>query len=130
MNRRELPNPPQNRLLASLSQIDYARLHSLLDPVQLPYRDLLYQASKPIQFVYFLETGVASLVNTMRNGEASEIGTIGNEGIVGVPIVLGDTEAPNSIYMQVPGAGLKLRSGLLSLAIEQSSTLKTALLHY
>jgi CRP-like cAMP-binding protein len=66
----------------------------------------------------------------MHNGQASEVGTIGNEGFVGVPILLGDKRAPNSIYIQVPGTGLKMKAGLLTGAVEQSPTLKTALLHY
>ena len=105
-----LPCRPQNRLLGSLSQGDYGRLQPHLDPVELAYREVLYQANKPIQAVYFVERGVASLVHTMQNGQASEVGTIGNEGIVGVPVVLGDKQEPNSVYMQVPGSGLKIKS--------------------
>jgi len=121
---------PQNRLLASLPRADYVRLQPHLEPVQLTYKRLLYQANRPIQFVYFFETGVGSLVNTMRNGEASEVGTIGSEGIVGIPIVLGDTRAPNSVYVQVPGIGLRMKADRFSEVIEQSTTLRTCLLHY
>ena len=81
---------PQNRLLTLLSRMDYERLQPHLQPVQLRYKQVLYKANKPIEFVYFLQTGVGSLVSTMHNGAASEVGTIGNEGIVGLPIVLGD----------------------------------------
>ena len=103
MAPRIAQNPPQNRLLASLSNADYARLRPNLEPVCLEYKRSLYEVNKPIEFVYFLETGVSSLVNTMANGDASEVGTIGNEGIVGLPILLGDQQAPTSVYMQVPG---------------------------
>jgi CRP-like cAMP-binding protein len=85
---------PQNRLLASLPPEDYERLRVHLEPTRLTYRRLLYQANKPIGFVYFVESGVASLVSTMKNGDASEVGTIGNEGIVGLPVVFGDKQAP------------------------------------
>jgi CRP-like cAMP-binding protein len=91
----------QNRLLASLANANYERLRSRLEPVCLEFKRPLYEANKPIDFVYFIETGVASLVNTMRNGDAAEVGTIGNEGIVGLPIVFGDKQAPASVYMQV-----------------------------
>ena len=126
---------PKNRLLASLSEPDYEQLQADLEPIELNYRQVLYQANQPIPFVYFLETGVASLVHTMWNhtmwnGVASEVGTIGNEGFVGVPVLLGDKQAPNNIYMQVPGFGLRMKSGVLSCAIEKSPTLKNALLHY
>ena len=66
----------------------------------------------------------------MKNGAASEVGTIGNEGIVGLPVVLGDKRAPTSVYVQVPGVGLRMRSGLFWEAMEQSPTIRRLLLHY
>jgi CRP-like cAMP-binding protein len=126
----DVSNRPQNRLLASLSQADYDLLQPHLEPVQLTYRRSLYQANRPIPFVYFFETGVGSLVNTMRNGAASEVGTIGNEGIAGLPVVLGDKRAPTSVYVQVPGVGLRMQSGLFWGAMEQSPTIRILLLHY
>jgi CRP-like cAMP-binding protein len=126
----DVPDRPHNRLLASLPLAEYDRLRQYLEPVELTYRRSLYQANRPIQFVYFFETGVGSLVNTMRNGAASEIGTIGNEGIVGLPIVLGDKRAPTSVYVQVPGIGLRMKSGTFRQAMEDSTTLREILLHY
>lgn len=130
MKTRAHFDPPRNRLLASLSQSDFERVQSLLEPVKLKYRQRLYDADKQIPSVYFLETGVASLVHSMRNGQASEVGTIGNEGFVGVPVLLGDKRAPNCVYIQVPGIGLKMDAGALTEALEQSPSLKISLLHY
>jgi hypothetical protein len=61
-----------------LSAKDYARLRPHLHHIELDYRQSLYRANKPIESVYFIETGVGSLVNTMANGQAAEVGTIGN----------------------------------------------------
>ena len=128
------PNDPanqhQNRLLALLSEPDYQRLHTHLEPVELSYKRQLYQANKPIEYVYFIETGVGSLVNTMKNGDASEVGTIGNEGIVGLPVIFGDKQAPTSVYIQVPGTGLRMTASLFLEALEQSSALRLTMLHY
>src|SRR4051812_24125126 len=101
------------RLLRSLCQADYEQVQNDLEPVQFPYRDILYRPNKPIEFAYFLEAGVASLVHTMRNGDASEVGTIGNEGLVGLSIVFGDKQAPNSVCIQVPGCGYRLKAEAL-----------------
>ena len=101
---RKAADPPANRLLGLLPPKDYARLRLHLRRIPLEYRQSLYRAHQPIGFVYFIETGVGSLVNTMANGQASEVGTIGNEGVVGLPLVLGDDRAPTSVYIQVPGA--------------------------
>jgi CRP-like cAMP-binding protein len=66
----------------------------------------------------------------MANGEAAEVGTIGNEGMVGLPLVLDDDRAPTSVYVQVPGAGLRMRATLLKKELAQSATLRTAMHRY
>ena len=86
---RKASDPHANRLLGLLPPRDYQRLRPHLQRIPLGYRQSLYRANKPIEFVYFIETGVGSLVNTMRNGEAAEVGTIGNEGVVGLPARVG-----------------------------------------
>jgi CRP-like cAMP-binding protein len=130
MATNNAPTATQNRLFASLSHADQERLLPHLEPVELKYEESLYEANRPIEFVYFITTGVGSLVNTMRNGDAAEVGTIGNEGIVGLPILLGDKQAPTSVYMQVPGAGLKMAASAFWQESLQSDSLQTAMLHY
>lgn len=119
-----------NRLVAQFSDADYELLRPHLKPVPLDARAVLCAPHQPIEFVYFLESGVASLVNTMKNGDAAEVGTIGNEGIVGLPVVFGDTTAPNGVYMQVPGAGLRMPTPIFGEQLNLSTSLRTAFLHY
>ena len=119
-----------NRLLGLLPRRDYQRLLPHLQPVSLEYRQSLYEANKPIGFVYFIETGVGSLVNTMANGQAAEVGTIGNEGMVGLPLVLGDNRAPTSVYIQVPGAGLRMKASVFKRELAQSASMRVAMLRY
>jgi CRP-like cAMP-binding protein len=94
--------PAANRLLGLLPPRDYARLRPHLHPVPLEYRQSLYRANKPIEFVYFIETGVGSLVNTMANGQAAEVGTIGNEGVVGCPLCSATTGRPPAFTSRFP----------------------------
>lgn len=119
-----------NRLLDLLPPRDYQRLRPHLQAVTLDYRQSLYEANKPIGFVYFIETGVGSLVNTMANGQAAEVGTIGSEGMVGLPLVFGDNQAPTSVYIQVPGAGLRMRATLFKRELAQSASMQNTLLRY
>ncbi len=119
-----------NRLLNGLSIADYELLAPHLKAEPLDYRAVLIAAYQPIEFVYFLDSGVASLVNTMINGDAAEVGTIGNEGIVGLPIVFGDTTAPNSVYMQVPGSGARMSAVVFGQQLKLSHSLLDAFLHY
>jgi CRP-like cAMP-binding protein len=129
-DNKPMPARPHNRLLALCSDADYALLQPHLKPVQLAYKQVLYTPLMPIDYVYFLESGVASLVKTMKNGDAAEVGTIGNEGIIGLPVVFGDTLAPSGIYMQVPGAGLRMPAHIFAQLLERSTTLRTALQRY
>src|SRR6478735_5658403 len=119
-----------NRLLGLLSRKDYQRLRPHLRHVPLAYRQSLYRARRPLGFVYFIETGVGSLVNTMANGEAAEVGTIGNEGVVGLPLLLGDNRAPTSVYVQVPGAGLRMPAAQFSRELARSASMRAVMLHY
>jgi CRP-like cAMP-binding protein len=120
----------QNRLLEMMASDDLERLRPHLHEVTLDYKKPLYEAGEPIRDVYFPITGVASLVKTMVDGFAAEVGTIGNEGVVGIPVILGDTVAPTSVWMQVPGSGLKLRVNILKDLLERSSSLRSLMLHY
>lgn len=121
---------PLNRILASLSNLDFARLRPHLEIVDLAYKQPLYDADVPIAFVYFLDTGVASLVNVMRNGDAAEVGTIGNEGIVGLPVMFGDHVAPTSVYMQVRGRGHRIPAAIFWKEMERSQSLRLMALRY
>jgi CRP-like cAMP-binding protein len=127
---RKAADPRANRLLGLLSPRDYKRLRPHLQCVALDYRRSLYRAHRPVEFVYFIETGVGSLVNTMANGEAAEVGTIGNEGMVGLPLLFGDDRAPTSVYVQVPGAGLRMKATLFKKELARSASMRTVMLLY
>ena len=120
----------QNRLLEMMPAADLERLRPHLHEVTFDYRMPLYEAGAPFEQVYFPVSGVASLVKLMTDGSAAEVGTIGNEGVVGVPVLLGDTVAPTSVYIQVPGAGLRIKAAILKDLLAQSSASRTLMLHY
>ncbi len=120
----------RNRLLQLLDPADFDRLRLHLEPVLFEYRQSLYEANQDITFAYFPIEGVASLVSTMESGSAAEIGTIGNEGIVGLPIILCDHRTPTSAYIQVPGTGLRLPADFLRKELEVNNRMRTVMLHY
>jgi CRP-like cAMP-binding protein len=119
-----------NRLLSLLSDEDYERLRPHLSLVVLEYRKSLYEASRPIEHVYFPVDGVGSLVITLADGSSVEVGTIGSEGMVGLPICLGDRDAPSSVYVQVPGTALKIDARHFRGELERSPALKLIMLRY
>jgi CRP-like cAMP-binding protein len=80
----------QNRLLGAMSQTDMDRFFSDLHPVPLTLFQDIYRIGAPLQHVYFVEQGVASILTQMTNGESIEAGMIGPEGMVGLPALFGN----------------------------------------
>ena len=119
-----------NRLLSLLSDSDYERLRPHLSQVVFDYKKSLYEASRRIEHVYFPIDGVASLVLTTADGASAEVGTIGNEGMVGLPICLGDDHAPSSVYVQVPGTALSIDARFFRGELAASRTLNLIMLRY
>src|SRR5258708_6071362 len=125
-----MPQRRTNRLLSLLSDVDYEHLRPHLALIALDYTNILYEAARPIERVYFPIDGVASLVITTSDGASAEVGTIGSEGLVGLPICLGDRHAPSSVYVQVPGTALTMDARLFRGELDRSPALKLIMLRY
>ena len=122
--------PYANRLLGLLSSRDYERLRPHLQRIPLERGQSLHRAREPMEFIHFLETGVCALMNTMANGVAAKVAMIGNEGMVGLPILLGESRASHSVYVLVPGAGLRMKSRLFKKELARSASMRAVMLRY
>jgi CRP-like cAMP-binding protein len=102
-NRAGLPR--ENRILDALPSKEYKRLLPVLSPVSLEMKRRLLEPGTAIDTIYFPRSAVVSLLTTMDGGSAVEVATIGNEGIVGVPVFLGAQAmgARDFYQVQVPG---------------------------
>jgi CRP-like cAMP-binding protein len=100
----------ENRLLTALPRAEFSRLRPHLEKVSLPLKDILYEANGPIPHVFFPLNGVISLVLIMDGGFSLEVGTIGNEGMVGTPVFLGAESSPTRAISQVAGEALRLET--------------------
>jgi CRP-like cAMP-binding protein len=122
--------PSANRLLAALPQAEYAHFLSHLERVSLAYRQSLCDANTPIPYVWFIERGVASMVQATQDGTMIEICVIGNEGIVGLPVFLGTESTPSQVLVQVPGAGLRMPATAFRREVRVGSPLHDLLHRY
>lgn len=120
----------RNQLLDALPVKDYQRIHPTLEPVSLRSKEVIHEAGGPIPFVHFPTVGVISLIRRMENGAAVELATVGNEGMVGLPIFLGSGTMPITALCQVPGESLKMRAEVFRKAIHGNSALHSLLLRY
>ncbi|HYC01882.1 MAG TPA: Crp/Fnr family transcriptional regulator [Azospirillaceae bacterium] len=127
-----LPSSPtdsvQNRLLLALPPDDRAQLLALLEPVRLAHKQVLHDAGEPIGHVYFIEEGVVSLVVPLEGGQEIEVGLLDREGMVGLPVVLGQAVAPTQALVQVPGRALRLPAARLRAEIARGGPLLALLL--
>jgi CRP-like cAMP-binding protein len=123
-------NRQKNRILASLSAKDAALLQPLLSPVDLPLRRLLEAPNRRIDQVYFLESGLASIVATGGGNRSIEIGIIGSEGMTGLSLLMATDRSPNETFIQSSGKGLRIAAADLRGAMDQSRTLRDRLLRY
>jgi len=118
----------RNRLLGKLTPMDWALLAPHLEAVTLRERQVIEVPQKPITHAYLLEIGVASVVAVDNEDHRIEVGVIGYEGITGVPLIMGDTRAQYSTYMQIPGSGHRIAAEKLRAALCESETLRALML--
>ncbi|GAA6614541.1 Crp/Fnr family transcriptional regulator [Scytonema sp. NUACC26] len=121
---------PVNMLLAAIPLEEYQRLLPHLELVPLEYKQFLYRPNEPIQYVYFVNYGVVSLLTVMENGEAVEVATIGNEGMVGLPVFLEAKTIPGEAFTQVPGKALRMRADVFKREVTSASPLYKLLQFY
>src|SRR5205085_411920 len=98
--------------------------------IELPLRMPLEQPGQPIEFAYFIETGVASVVLSNVAGKPIEVGLIGREGLVGTPLALGDRTAAFATYMQVAGSGFRVEADRFANALTTTPTLRDLVLRF
>ncbi len=120
----------RNRLLAKLAPEDFHLLLPHLVPVTLNRGDVLVTPNEPIEHVTFLEAGVTSVVANTEGGRRIEIGLTGRDGLAGTPVLLGVDRTPHETFMQVGGAGLRIRTPDLQQALQQSPSIHNLLLRY
>lgn len=120
----------RNRLLAALPPADFERLAASLTPVPLVLKQFMMEADEPIEAAYFIETGMSSYLAYLEGGEALEVGIIGHEGMVGLPLILGVDSATVGAMVQLEGTALRINPAALRQAFNESEALRTRLLRY
>ena len=112
-------NTSKNGLLAALSPEDVERFFSDLQPVSFSIGNVIYEVGAPLEDVYFIEQGVASVLTNLTNGSVIEVGMIGREGMVGVPVLLGDETSVQRVIVQVPGTALRMKAAPCKTAFDE-----------
>jgi CRP-like cAMP-binding protein len=110
-----------NKILETLNESSYQTLFSQLEPVSLAQGEVIYEAESLIDYVYFPETSVFSMLCTMEDGRTVEVGPVGHEGVVGLRIFLGADISLDHVIVHVAGDAQRLRASLFKEAFTAES---------
>jgi CRP-like cAMP-binding protein len=120
----------RNHLLASLPEAEWSRWSPLLERVEMPLGEVLYEPGVVLRDVYFPITSIVSLLYVMENGASAEIAVVGNEGIVGVSLFMGGESTPSRAVVQSAGLGCRLKAQLMKDEFNQAGPVLHLLLRY
>jgi CRP-like cAMP-binding protein len=114
-----------NVILLSLPDEEYNLLRPHLEPAELPQYDVLHEPGEKIDFGYFLNEGMTSLVALSSDGRSVEVGIVGREGMVGMALTVGLRRGTFRAIMQMSGTGLRIRSEVFQEVLLCASTLRS-----
>jgi CRP-like cAMP-binding protein len=118
-----------NKLLLLLSDEALASLGPM-QRVDLPLREKLEIADEPITHVYFLDSGLASVVAEIPDIGSIEVGMVGNEGMTGLAVVEQDTRSPFETFIQGAASASRFEADHVRAALEESAEVRSVFLRY
>ena len=130
VRRAPKPSPLQNHLLAALPPADFARLEPFLDLVPMPLGQVLYESGERLRKMYFPTTSIISLHYVMENGASAEIAGVGNEGLLGVSLLMGGDSTPSRALVQTAGEAWAIDAKVLVPEFNSGGPLMRLLLRY
>ena len=122
--------PGRNRLLAALPAEGFERIAAHLEPVAMPLGEVLYESGDSLAHVYFPTTAIVSMHYVLENGASSEIAGVGNEGMVGISLVMGGHAPPSRAIVVTGGSGYRLKARVLMEEFNRNGLLQPLLLRY
>lgn len=120
----------KNRLLAGLPPADLAQLIDHLEPVDLPKKQVLYEVGAPLDHIYFIDEGIASVLTMMEDGASSEVGMVGPEGLIGVSALLGGKVSSQHVVVQLPGSAQHIAASRCRKLFDDSPGIRRVVLRF
>lgn len=120
----------RNRILGALPHEEFAHLQPYLEEVNLEKGEILYLTGDAIEYAYFPEKGLFSLVSTTETGSSIEVAMIGREGGVGLPVILRNHQIPYEVSVQCTTVAHRIRAQTLQEEFDKGQTLHELMLRY
>lgn len=124
-----LPDPRKNAVLANLFQSGWQRWEPHLEPFELTIGEVLYEPGRESEYLYFPVAALVSLLYPAADGPA-EIAAVGNQGIVGVGLLMGGVVTPGRAVVRTAGIAFGLRAQMIRDEFNESSHLLELMLRY
>lgn len=122
--------PVANQILNSIPENEFNLIRPDLEFIQTPQHHILHEAGEKIEFAYFLNEGMASLVVLTSDGRSVEVAIVGHEGMVGTPLAVGLRRGPYRSIMQIPGSGVRIKSEVIEQKFQEMPELRLVLNRY
>jgi len=122
--------PVANKILLSIPDNEFSAIGPHLEPVGLPRHSILHEPSEKLNFVYFPNAGLISLVVAMEDGKTVEAAVVGNEGAAGIPSAVSLTRSPLREVVQIAGEGFRVKVGTLQDVLKSAAELQMMLSRY
>jgi CRP-like cAMP-binding protein len=122
--------PVQNKILSAIPQTEYRVIQPRLEPFEFRQQSILHEPTRPLEFAYFPNQGLISLLVSTEDGKTVEAGMVGNEGVAGVACAVGLSLSPLRYVVQVPGEGFRVGVRALDAALKSAPQLQMALSRY
>jgi CRP-like cAMP-binding protein len=119
-----------NKILLSLSREEYKRVLPKLELVRLKLHQVIHEAGETIKSGYFVNTGVISVLVVQPDGKSVEVGLIGKEGFVGLPLLVGYHRSPTRLITQGDGTAYRCDAETLRQLLRQCPDLERQLHRY
>jgi CRP-like cAMP-binding protein len=119
-----------NELLLNLPDKERRAIYSQLVFLPMRTHDVLNESGAPIRYAYFMNSGLASVLNVMEDGKSVEVGLTGKEGFVGLPLVVGFVSSPSRVIIQIAGSAYRISASALVELLRKCPTLEKRLLRY
>jgi CRP-like cAMP-binding protein len=130
MSTQPHERPAENRLLASLPAAELEQLRPHFERVSLHHGEHAIVPDEPIRHLYFPVDCLLSLVTQMEDGSSAESGSIGREGMSGVPVLLDARQTPMPTFTQIPGDAIRVRSEVIKAAYDRGGAVRHILNRY
>jgi CRP-like cAMP-binding protein len=98
--------------------------------VPLKPKEVLYMPGQPLEAVHFIESGIVSILTVLKNGDCAEVGVVGREGMVGIPLVIGTGQSINEAMVLVGGHALRLGRADLRTELQRSPAFAKLMMQY